>query len=129
MVPDACDFITCEVPGETCKAGVCMCGTSESCEANSRAPTCDPFNNRCVCGSIGYSTEECTIPDEVCVEGECKCGNSSTCQGNPDGSICDAVNSQCQMCKPMKMSNLLHLIRNLALANYDLENNFLYVFR
>ena len=114
MVPDACDFITCKVPGETCKAGVCMCGTTASCEDNSRAPTCDPIINRCVCGSIGYSTEECTTPDEVCVEGECKCGNRSTCQGNSDGSICDVANSECQMCKSKKINYGLLFIRSFV---------------
>ena len=69
---EACDFVTCNVVGEKCQRGVCMCGTTLSCEENSKAPTCDPINNRCVCGSIGYALAGCTDPDEVCVEGQCQ---------------------------------------------------------
>ena len=72
-----------------------MCGTAETCNENTVAPTCDADNNRCICGEVGEATSGCTVSGETCEGGTCMCGSYTSCNGNIAAPTCDVANNQC----------------------------------
>ena len=91
---DVCASVICSIPGETCQGGICKCGTSESCHGNPTASTCDAAKNRCICGSIGFSSQSCPR-NEICRDGGCMCGSNPGCERNANDVYCDSVNGLC----------------------------------
>ena len=51
VVEGTCTDGTCEVPGETCKDGLCMCGNSSSCHGNISGGKCNADISSCECGT------------------------------------------------------------------------------
>ena len=65
---DPCEGVTCDVTGEVCKEGLCMCGDSKSCAGNMNGSYCDSIASQCKCAQ---DVEACTQHQE-CVDDSCK---------------------------------------------------------
>ena len=66
LVP--CEGVRCDVTGEVCKEGLCMCGDSKSCAGNMNGSYCDSIASQCKCAQ---DVEACTQHQE-CVDDSCK---------------------------------------------------------
>ena len=65
---DPCEGVRCDVTGEVCKEGLCMCGDSKSCAGNINGSYCDSIASQCKCAQ---DVEACTQHQE-CVDDSCK---------------------------------------------------------
>ena len=65
---DPCEGVRCDVTGEVCKEGLCMCGDSKSCAGNMNGSYCDSIVSQCKCAQ---DVEACTQHQE-CVDDSCK---------------------------------------------------------
>ena len=61
---------------------------------NQTASTCDAAKNRCICGSIGFSSEGCPS-NEVCSDESCMCGSNPGCERDSNNAYCDSFNGLC----------------------------------
>ena len=62
-----CSNVTCSIPGETCKEGLCMCGTVDSCANKTSGSYCQADQNQCKCSK---DVEACA-EEEECKNGMC----------------------------------------------------------
>ena len=71
---DPCKDVKCAIKNEICDIsdGICKCGTDESCENKSWAPTCDVVSGLCSCGS----NLACSQDNEICDESSGACFKS-----------------------------------------------------
>ena len=102
----------CDVAGEICQDGKCMCGSIHSCGGKLSGSYCDSTRSECKCSStIGACNattdrcinEQCTCGDhenlsctgtsDRCTDGECKCGDGGPC--SVDGEKCIAGICMC----------------------------------
>ena len=102
----------CDVAGEICQDGKCMCGSIHSCGGKLSGSYCDSTRSECKCSSTIDAcnattdrciNEQCTCGDhenllctgtsDRCTDGECKCGEEGPC--SVDGEICKAGICMC----------------------------------
>ena len=95
----------CNVAGEICQNGQCMCGNISSCGGKMSGSYCDSTRSKCKCSSTVDAchtttdrciNEQCTCgiqenlvcngTSDRCTEGACKCGKEVPC--SVDGEIC-----------------------------------------
>ena len=115
-----CDGITCEVPGETCKDGACVCGEKDSCmegffvalgpdSKGGKNLKCDPTTETCTCDGAPAGTGG----ENWCTPGGWKCSknpnkyevgdakNRGSCYLSSDAcdatGICDGTQMQYQL--------------------------------
>ena len=82
------------MPGERCINGVCMCGSSRSCEGLISGSYCDAMNSKCKCSK---SVDACPFPETCDIEENvCKCGTGVSCASNKSAGFCDSDASQCK---------------------------------
>ena len=82
----------CNINGEICESGKCMCGNIESCLGLQTGSYCDASQSMCKCSS---TLDACTGTTDRCINEKCTCGGEENvvCSGTSD----KCINGQC-MC-------------------------------